>query len=431
MDLLTELTKLAIELPKLQDTEYKEFNMIAATGMEAHEIRHSKMLSELLNPNPSNPHKLGYAVLHAFCAALWDYDTKNPKHVQGVQSNGSILASKGITSKQMLVDLFTGKIKVHTEETVLDSSKRRMDIIIDAVGEAVIVIENKTFTVSHDDQLQVYQDQLQQTKKDYSKYKYQILVYLSPNGDLPINIGGKKNYNENWCVFDYRKICDVLNVVLKQIDDDVTSNFHMTTREKYKIKFFMEDYITMVKSVIFKENPNSHQKCKELVYGVKKNKPTEILARREAIKALTLYLSSAIEENVRKHCIRELLGTEPDDVVLSGYWYTPAMEDYFKRHGEEFDGDQCRIVCQEESTGIVIYVELVKKNGAWTPSQQALATHCNKPLNDKFRRMTTTVTLLTSEQQLEQLEDVKNQLNEKLGEFKAKLADIEKILNTL
>lgn len=216
---LETLEQLKSRLGKLQDKQdCGDINLFTAVGMTTQEIKHSAFLAWLLNSSKNPPHMLGNAVLEKMCGRLYDYPL-NQNANQSVLSNQEILRrATGFTQKEKFLALIDGeaeaKIEVTTEED------KRIDILINIPKtQTVIVIENKMFTLSHDNQLVNYQKFIENPLSGYSTYHNKIFIYLSPKGEVPINYGGDEEYNELWCIFDYKNIECVVSELLRELRD--------------------------------------------------------------------------------------------------------------------------------------------------------------------------------------------------------------------
>lgn len=111
----------------------------------------------------------------------------------------------------------------------------------------MVIIENKLFTSTHDDQLNRYATEAEKINVD--KKLKQIFVYLTPFGEVPTDING--NYQYGWCMIDYSTIINNLKL-------------HVETLKNSKLKYLIEDYITMVDNKILHNNPTIRALCKKI-----------------------------------------------------------------------------------------------------------------------------------------------------------------------
>lgn len=423
-DIIQALDKLQKRLKNISKIEDKKINIFTAVGMAKQEVKHSFFFAWLLDPE--SPHKLqdeGISVLSKFFDRIYDYVPKKCGEIingKRVKQNNQVL---NFNSKSELLNLLQSKVVVKTEQVIVNEDSR-IDILIDLPDtETVVVIENKVETQSHDNQLCRYQWEVDGSNSKFKDYKNKIYVYLSPLGEVPINLGGDGEYNENYCVFDYREICKIVEEIKNELSNK---------KANAKIKFILEDYIDMCNTNIFHENPEAFELCRKIMAD------DEL---RSAYETLVSYNNTPVEDKVLTYCCREILKNE--NAVGKRMFYTPAMENYFVRHNETFTGNECRIVCQPEYDGAekagnqklkgyVIFAELTTESTKkWTQAQDTLIAKLGKAKSGKYARIISKVHLLTASECREPWEKILPQLDEQLKNFQKELALLEKVLNTL
>ena len=148
------------------------FNLFDILRISRVEIRHSNMLSWLLNPNEN--HGLGDSIIRGF--------------IQYV-----------VTSFSDDADVFE-TLLMDCHDFVIQREWHNIDILAVSQKERFIIcIENKIDSKEHDNQLNRYRKQIEEAFPGYRK----MYIYLSPQGD-------ESSDTENWCSMGYQ---DVLNIV--------------------------------------------------------------------------------------------------------------------------------------------------------------------------------------------------------------------------
>ncbi len=174
---LRELERFIVNNPDLERLEalLDRFNIFEAVGMERQEIRHSRFLAFLLDPNES--HGIG----DAFVKRLLQ---------RAVMDSPNIPAS--VTPIELsLWDL--GQMEVRREWQHIDI------FLLDEREKLAVIIENKIGTGEHSDQLNRYHAAV---KKEYPEHKL-LALYLTPGGDEPSH--------PEYLPVDYRVVCGILD----------------------------------------------------------------------------------------------------------------------------------------------------------------------------------------------------------------------------
>lgn len=149
-----------------------KFNLFDILKISRVEIRHSNMLSWLLNPNEN--HGLGDSILRGFIQYV----------VTSFSDDGDIF-------KTLLMDChdFSIQREWHSIDVLAVSANEKF----------ALCIENKIDSGEHDDQLNRYRRIVEETYPGYRK----MYIYLSPEGD-------ESSDPDNWCSMGYT---DVLEIV--------------------------------------------------------------------------------------------------------------------------------------------------------------------------------------------------------------------------
>ncbi len=151
------------------------FNIFEAVGMERQEIRHSRFLAFLLDPNES--HGLG--------------DTFVKRLLQRAVMDSTNVSAPVTPIELSLWDL--GQIEVRREWQHIDI------FLLDEREKLAVIIENKIGTGEHSDQLNRYHATV---KEKYPEHK-PLALYLTPGGDEPSH--------PKYLPVDYRVVCGILD----------------------------------------------------------------------------------------------------------------------------------------------------------------------------------------------------------------------------
>ena len=294
-ELKRRFDELSVELEKMREPRRKGLNIFSMVGLVRQETKHSFFLSNLLKVD--NQLGFGKKPIEQLCNAIWRYN-----HNQ----NECILKNRGFTSFNELKDAFvTDDLQVIREKYSSDMSGKKSyrDItIVSEKNKSVMVIENKTDSTTHDDQLVKYEDAV---NKEYPEYK-KVYVYLTLYGEKPTNKNG--DYNDNWCILDYSNEQGVLSVIKALLGDVSTIG-----KNKGKVKNVLGDYIEMVNSELL-NNKDVLKKCRDIVkeYKEELDMIKEYLSVFEEIQN---FLENKYNNNLHTNlCI--------DDICLGGKAYS-------------------------------------------------------------------------------------------------------------
>ena len=213
---------------------------------------------------------------------LFEWKTVNTP--EKFPNNENILLNTSKITKGDIENLFKDgdEIKVETEMSITkeEIDDGRIDIFIEnKTTKTLIVIENKVFTTTHDNQLNRYKQEFE----DKTDWK-QIFIYLSPEGELPRDNEG--NLCEDWTVLSYRSILEVCKALINDCGN---------RKETQKLKILLEDYTEMVETNILKEKKELIRICKEIRANYKKE--LEILWQYTGEKQIE-YCKKWLKENI-------------------------------------------------------------------------------------------------------------------------------------
>lgn len=156
-----------------------KFNIFDVLKISRTEIRHSNMLSWLLDANEN--HGLGDKYIKALFQLIVN---NNPKHN---------------VFDMLLLDYYS--FTVYREW-------KNIDILLVSREEKIFVaIENKVGAHEHSDQLNRYREILE---KEYESYK-RVYLYLTPDGEEPSD-------TVNWEVLTYQELVDELEAISKNVE---------------------------------------------------------------------------------------------------------------------------------------------------------------------------------------------------------------------
>jgi len=181
LDLMTALTQLERE-----HRIRKGFNLFEALNITRQEIRHSRFLAYLLDPNET--HGLGDQFLRAILRTTLGDDSECPVSRLDVE----------------LKDL--SDAGVYCERDHFDITVQIPEL------ELLFVIENKVGAAESEAQLETYRKRAQER---YGEYRF-LGCFLTPDG--------YEGTDENWFTLSYGAVCEVLTRILGQetLADDVT-----------------------------------------------------------------------------------------------------------------------------------------------------------------------------------------------------------------
>lgn len=401
---LNKLNELDKSLTEIELSKSDDINVFYATGMTTQEIKHSAFLAWLLNPNQS--HKKGNEFLAGFLKLLYDY---NGNAEEDIKTNKEILLQSGINSFSDFAEFLDADDIVVETEKVISNPESRIDIFIQSKkAETTIVIENKVFTGTHDEQLNRYE------KETAVFGGRKIYIYLTPNGDMPTNTVGE--YQENWTIISYKSIIDFLGKELKDIHK---------SKQFEKLIFLLKDYIEMVDTNILRNNVKIRALCKEILK--KHADAIELLNHySDNIDEIYEFIYAWVKENIagihyiyfkgRKLC-----------------FYTDKIYDLFAKYDRQVEITKSWFAFQvgvnSKDGPIKLGIGLGKETEEWGEPETIIKNKVlpDKPFGNKYCTLFQIELLSDSDRQLS-MEEIKPQLEERLSIAKLKLAEIESLI---
>ncbi|MEA4826902.1 MAG: PD-(D/E)XK nuclease family protein [Clostridium sp.] len=224
------------------ETKLSNFNAFETLGIVNTEIRHSNVLSWLLNPKEN--HGIGDVFIKKLIQTLF-YLNRN-----------TILKSNLTLFDISLMDYHDFNIR---------REWRNIDILaVSEENKLVLVIENKVWSKESNHQLKKYFDIVQKEFVGYNK----VFVFLTLYGD-------SSSDEENWISFSYKNIFDILE---KSVD-------LKKSLISQSVKLFIDQYLEVLRRYIVgdfelekicKEIYYKHQKALDLIFEYKPDIYSEI-----------------------------------------------------------------------------------------------------------------------------------------------------------
>ena len=198
MKIENKITEFLLYLEKNSEKDFSRWltgvNIFEILGITSAEIRHSRVLAWLLDPRES--HKLEDKFFKKILMKVFDNN----------------LSFATIKPTEIILKDFS-KAEVYRE------SKNNIDVLYTNKEHRInLVIENKTFTSDHDNQLRKYRKFIENS---YAGYR-NIYIYLTPNGDAPIDADVEER--QCWSLLSYQDISDILEeLYVDEIDNEKVS----------------------------------------------------------------------------------------------------------------------------------------------------------------------------------------------------------------
>lgn len=212
-----------------------KFNLFDILKITRAEIRHSNMLSWLINPNEN--HGLNDNVIRGF--------------IQYV-----------VTSFCEDEDVFD-TLLMDCHDFIIQREWRHIDIVaVSAEEKFVLCIENKIDSGEHDNQLSRYRCSIDETYPDYKK----MYIFLSPDGS-------ESSEPEYWCSMGYQ---DVL---------DIVENAHKKVKLLPDAELLIDNYVETIRrdivgderlAQICSEIYAKHQKALDLIFENKPDRASDV-----------------------------------------------------------------------------------------------------------------------------------------------------------
>lgn len=223
------LNKLLLDTACFNDLDEwaNQFNLFDVLKITRNEIRHSNVLSWLLDPNAN--HGLGDAFLKQILAAI-------------VSNNGD---KNYDVTRLMLADF--RKFTVQREQD-------NIDILLSSTDDKIVIaIENKVGAHEHSNQLNRYRTIIDE---NYSNKYQKIFVFLTPDKMDPSD-------SENWGILSYEDVMLALEHILKTMD--IKPDIRLVIDNYYKIirrKIVEDPKLVKICNDIY----NKHKQALDLIF---------------------------------------------------------------------------------------------------------------------------------------------------------------------
>jgi len=237
------LEKFILNNPELERLEgmLSDFNMFETINLIHAEIRHSNVLSWLLNPTQN--HGLGSYFLNLF---LKHFISENKATIEGV-------------------DVFTIEMLKYTDVEIRREWKN-IDILIiinEKDKKLVIAAENKVKSSEHGNQLTRYREIVE---KEFASYK-QLYIFLTPEPLLPSD--------DNWVNFNYGTIASLIDSTLSNKSNQLNDNIYTFIKQYSQI---LKRYIVGNSEIekISKQIYQKHKTALDIIFQYKPDMASDI-----------------------------------------------------------------------------------------------------------------------------------------------------------
>lgn len=254
VEIENKITEFLLYLEKNSEKDFSRWltgvNIFEILGITSAEIRHSRILAWLLDPRES--HNLG--------------DKFFKKILMKVIDNNLFFAT--IKPAEIILKDFS-KAEVYRE------SKSNIDVLYTNKEHRInLVIENKTFTSDHDNQLRKYRKFIENS---YAGYR-NIYIYLTPNGDEPIDADAEEK--RFWRLLSYQDISDIVEeLYVDEIDNE-------------KVSYILKEYNDNIRRNILNDielkelSAEIYFKYKEVLDLIFENRPDTQMFREKLVGVL-------------------------------------------------------------------------------------------------------------------------------------------------
>ncbi len=280
-----------------------KFNLFDILKITRTEIRHSNMLSWLLNP--SENHGLGDSIIRGFIHYV-------------------------VTSFSEDIDVFD-TLLMDCHDFVIQREWHNIDVLAVSVDEKfVLCIENKIDSREHDNQLNRYRKIIEDTYPEYKK----MYIYLSPEGM-------EASDTEYWCSMSYQDVLEIIENARKKVallpDAALLLDNYIETIRRDIVG---DERLTKICAEIYAK----HQKALDLIF---ENRPDRASDLADIIKAWAVTKTESGEiEIVQEKCVKSYIRFKtdylstilPDSVEPDSGWNTRNHYFYEVRNidGREF-----------------------------------------------------------------------------------------------
>lgn len=285
-----ELKDLLLDIDVLNELDKwtNEINFFEISGMTNQEIKHSKTLAWLLDPNEN--HLINDQFLRRFIQKIVTRNTMLKKDINIFDVSLLDYGSFIVKREWKNIDIF-----IYSEELKI-----------------CFAIENKVYAPESKDQLNEYFKIIKAEFKDYKK----MFIYLTREGEEPSD-------PVNWCIADYK-------MIVESLEETLNTNISIGS----KTKLIINDYISIIRRNFGMDNELKrtahkiylkHKRAFDLIFEVVSNTSTQF----------TEHIKIWIEENKDKF---NLIYDESRSTNTMVRFITPFIEEMFPFDEEKGDG---------------------------------------------------------------------------------------------
>ena len=213
----------------------RKFNLFDILKISKTEIRHSNILSWLLNPNEN--HGLKDSIIRGF-----------------IQYIVSTFSHKDDVFDLLLMD---------HHDFIIQREWKNIDIIAVSVPEKIVLcIENKIFSKEHNDQLSRYRSIIEENYPDNKK----MYILLSPDGFEASEV-------DYWCSMSYQDVLNIVENACKKVkllpEAEILINNYIEAIRRYIVG---DERLAQICAEIYAK----HQKALDLIYENKPDRASDV-----------------------------------------------------------------------------------------------------------------------------------------------------------
>lgn len=321
------------------------FNPFKVLKIDSMEIRHSNIISWLLDPNGN--HALGDKFLKKILSEI-------------------ILISENTNFGKSPMEIYSGDF----QDTQIYREWNHIDIMaVSEKNKTVLVIENKIYSTEHDDQLIRYLKIVNCKFKDYDI----IPVYLTLEGS-------KATSSQDWTTFDYGSIYKILKNIINLYKDNLNDkiidfiNYYLKTLEDLTMQD--EEIINLCKTIYSK-----NKEAIDLI--IKYGKQSALLAAgEEFINRNKNILNVSGNSNLFEFIPKEFLGKVPEISGKYGTYDNYSIQFYFIKDSNKLSLN-LEIAPFDDIEMRKGFIKYLKDNDLFTISDQALSQKNTKIFSKK------------------------------------------------
>ena len=259
-------------LDRLRPWQYG-VNFFEISGMTKREVKHSKVLSWILDANEN--HGLSDKVIKRFLQRV-------------IKDDRGGLKERSESKTKIITDIIDVAL-MNFSSFVVKTEYKNIDILLLSEKEkTAIIIENKVYAgerVGGEDggQLKKYLSSVEHEFSDYKK----MPIFLTRGGELPSDTG-------NWYIADYKMLVDII--------EQVIGNSTEPSAVSADAKAILEHYTKMIRRNLIM-NEDLQRICKEIYYKHRGAIDLIIENRPNSISELSDFIDDCLKEIASKESI--------------------------------------------------------------------------------------------------------------------------------